>query len=328
MYKIYLRLVYLIRRTISKLFVVLFDKPLLLPTNREQALIEELKADFCELSGLESLKNQPIIEEAWLSYVSRLRELVMKHDPREFLRWKVISKTMFVGNAEYIRKELRFLKSLQDWKNRWSNAIKESHIGHPPPFWLYPRSSGNLIHNAYHLAQFEKKTKMHISNINCVFEFGGGYGSMCRLFHNLNFHGKYVIFDLPHFCALQRFFLRSIGLTVPSVDTFKKTKNGVVCISNSEQLKTIIPNHIELGNSMFIATWSMSETPVFLREDILSIIAKFDAFIIGYQERFGEVNNKDFFNNWMNNQNNIKWYNWEIEHLPNNFYLMGKRISV
>ena len=79
---------------------------------------------------------------------------------------------------------------------------------------------------------------------------------------------------------------------------------------------------------MFIATWSMSETPVFLREDILSIIAKFDAFIIGYQERFGEVNNKDFFNNWMNNQNNIKWYNWEIEHLPNNFYLMGKRISV
>jgi len=316
-----------IERAVSKLLTAISDKPLQPPTNKELILIEELKADFRDLL----VKNQidhSISECAWVDNVKHLSNLINTCDPREFLRWDVIRETMFVGNAEYISKELKFLKNLPDWKNSWQNAIKESHVGHPPPYCRYPQSSGNLIHNAYHLGQFEAKTGISLSSARFVFEFGGGYGSLCRLFHNLNFSGKYVIFDLPVFSALQQFYLKSIDITVHSTDSFKTAKDGVVCVSNLEQLKTIIPSHIEVGNSMFIATWSMSETPVSLRESILPIILNFDRFLLAYQYRFGEVNNKDFFNNWMNAWNNIKWYNWEIEHLPNNFYLMGKRISV
>ncbi len=314
-------------RIVSKLITRVFDKPLQPPTSKELELIEELKANFRDLL-VKNQKDHHISGGMWADNIRYLSDLINTRNPREFLRWDVIRETMFVGNAEYISKELKFLKNLPDWENRWQNAIKESHVGHPPPYWRHLQSSGNLIHNAYHLAQFEAKTGVPNNSAGFVFEFGGGYGSLCRLFHNLNFSEKYVIFDLPVFSALQRFFLKSIGITVHSADSFKMAKAGVVCVSNLEQLKTIISNHIEVGNSMFIATWSMSETPVSLRESILPIILNFDRFLIAYQDKFEGVNNKDFFNNWMNTKNNnIKWYNWEIEHLPNNFYLVGKRVN-
>lgn len=281
-------------------------------------MVEELRANFRESAS----------DGLWAENIRHLRDLINNGNPREFLDWEIIRKAMFVGNAAYIgNKELKFLKNLPDWETRYRKAIKESHVGHPAPYWKYPQSSGNLIHHAYHLAQFEAKTGVPCDSASFIFEFGGGYGGLCRLFHNLKFSGKYVIFDIPAISALQRFFLNSIGITIHSVDSFIMAKNGVMCVSNLEDLKTIVSNHIEKGNSMFIATWSFSEIPASLRGSILPIISKFDRFLIAYQEKFGGVNNKDFFDNWMNTQKNIKWYNWEIEHIPNSYYLMGKRTS-
>jgi hypothetical protein len=232
---------------------------------------------------------------------------------------------MFVGNKRYVSTELDFLRNLPDWDDRWREAIIESQVGHPLPYWKYRRSSGNLIHHAYHIAQFEQKTAMCVHNVSFVFEFGGGYGSMCRLFHNLGFQGKYIIFDLPGFVALQNFFLKSIGIRIHSAKSFKTSKSGVVCISDLELLRTVLENHDDFSNSMFVATWSISETPANLRGLILSLLRKFKGFLIAYQDQFGEVNNIGFFRNWINTQNDVKWYNWQIEHLEHNSYLIGKR---
>jgi len=43
------------------------------------------------------------------------------------------------------------------------------------------------------------------------------------------------------------------------------------------------------------------------------------------QTQFNEANNNDFFGNWKVSQINVKWYNWQIEHLQHNSYLIGKR---
>ena len=53
-----------------------------------------------------------------------------------------------------------------------------------------------------------------LSSSGVIVEFGGGYGSMCRLLHKLGFSGQYFIYDLPEFVALQRYFLKSIGMPV------------------------------------------------------------------------------------------------------------------
>jgi hypothetical protein len=311
---------------IYKLLLFVFDKPLAAPTKREKELVEKLRSTFRELPYLETkYYSTHSSAEAWLSNIKRLRELVLNNDPREFLRWDVIWRTMFVENSEYVSTELNFLTNLLDWRRRWCKAIKESSIGHPMPYLRYPRSSGNLIHHAYHLAQFEHKTGMKVDNFNCIFEFGGGYGSMCRLFYNLKYRGQYVIFDFPAFSALQQFFLNSIGMTVHSIDLFKTKKSGIVCISDIEKLEKIISNYIEANNAMFIATWSISETPVSYRDSILSLVTKFKAFLISYQGRFAEVNNIKYFMNWRDAQKNIEFHNWQIEHLTNNYYLFGTR---
>lgn len=125
---------------------------------------------------------------------------------------------MFASAARYIFTELNFVKRSPEWITCRHRAIRESSVGHPIPYPFYPASSGNLIRHAYHVASFEEKTQCKTKDIDFVFEFGGdgGYGSMCRLFYNAGFHGKYVIFDLPPFSALQVYFLKTLGLPVQS----------------------------------------------------------------------------------------------------------------
>ena len=311
-------------RHIIKSLSALYDKPLASPTDREKQLVEELKTTFREFPILETA-NCPASEKEWYKNVNRLRELVLNNDPREFLRWHAISATMFTKYGSYVTPELKHLKSRPDWESRWCKIIKESSVGHPIPYWQYPSSSGNLIHHAYHLAKFEEETAISTNSINFVFEFGGGYGSMCRLLHNDGFRGEYVIFDLPAFSALQEFFLKSIGRTVHSVDSLKTAGNGIVCISDLEQLREILSSDFTVRNSVFIGTWSISEAPIHLRNLILPLTLSFSGFLISYQDQFEEVNNIDFFRNWKVAQRDIEWHEWEIEHMPKNRYLVGKR---
>ena len=65
-----------------------------------------------------------------------------------------------------------------------------------------------------HLALFEETTGSKIDTLELIFEFGGGYGSMCRLAHNLGFNQAYIIFDLQPFSALQNYYLSSLDLPV------------------------------------------------------------------------------------------------------------------
>jgi len=316
-----------LKRVFYKFLSSLYDKPLAPPTDKEKQFVEKIKVAFREFQSLEPVGCSPS-EKEWLENANRLRELVLGDDLREFLRWDVVLKTMAVTNAGYVSPELTYLKSRPDWNGRWATAIKESNIGHPIPYWQYPSSSGNLIHHAYHLAKFEEKTEMHANNMSLIFEFGGGYGSMCRLIHHLGFEGKYVLFDLPAFSALQTFFLESTGITVHSFEIFESAQSGVLCTSDLEELKEILSKHFEQSNSMFIATWSISETPISLRNSILPLITPFEAFLIAYQAQFGEVDNISFFKDWTSAQENIEWQDWQIKHIQNNNrYLIGKRIA-
>lgn len=262
------------------------------------------------------------IQPEWFNNVTELVKGINNSDPRRFLQWDVIRKTMFVPNTSYIVNELKFLIE-GNW-HIWKSATEEVQIGYPEPCIFYPKSSGNLIHHAYHLAQLENQLELNITDIDYVLEFGGGYGSMCRLFHNLGFKGKYIIFDLPVFSALQEYFLKSIGLNAKY--GANEYTNGVNCIFKTEVLREILSNKESKKKSIFIATWSISETPIYLRNAILSMLDNFDLFLIAYQKQFGEIDNSNYFSAWKDSLINYKWYSYEIRHLPNNYYLFGENI--
>jgi hypothetical protein len=111
----------------------------------------------------------------------------------------------------------------------------------------------------------------------------------------LGFTGKYLIFDLPYLSALQQFYLRSLGIPVHSVESFKSAKSGVLCISELEQLAKVLSRNPAANHSLFIATWSISEAPIYVRESVLSLASQFYSYLIAYQAQFGEVNNIHFF---------------------------------
>ncbi len=285
---------------------------------------------------LETIRSLPVIdstglapsESFWTENRNEVRNRILTLNPREFLQWPVVEQTMFVNYASYTVSELLYLKSRVDWKSRWAPAIVESRVGRPlrygynPLRYLkLPRSSGNLIHHAYHVSRFEEETGREVKNLNLVVEFGGGYGSMCRLFHNLGFNGKYIIYDLPEFSAIQRYYLTTLGLRVekPSTPSFRADAS-ISCVSDLGQLDPQI-----LGNgSLFVATWSLSESPLRLREAISAIAGGFDAYLIAYQERFNEVDNVAYFQLWKESLPQIKWVQLRIEHIKSeNYYLFG-----
>src|SRR5256886_13473803 len=144
-------------------------------------------------------------------------------------------------------------------------------------------SSENLIHHAYHLARFEEQTHRRVDDLACVLEFGGGYGSMCRLFHNLGFRGRYLIFDLPAFSALQRFFLRSIRMFVGSPDPLRDRSSGVALSSNVGDLHTLVAGWSDNGRALFPATWSISENPLSLPDAVLPPVYRVGALCFAHQ---------------------------------------------
>jgi hypothetical protein len=309
---------------VTTVFRSIFNREIRLSSSQKAELLRELRNALIDSYNF-PFQNTHLTEPQWSNDSIALTNLILNENPRDFLRWKIISSTMFMPFAHYIYQELNYLKNQPDWNKRWRKAIVESSIGNPPPYLFYPITSANLIHHAYHLAQFEEKTGVCLKSIDFIFEFGGGYGSMCRLFYNLGFRGKYVIYDLPPFSALQTYFLRSIGVPVISLTEFFSANSGVVCLTKTNQLKLAISRSKQLKN-LFIATWSMSEVPLVLREVILSLVASFQAYLFAYQEKFGDVDNLLFFENWKNHNQNVVWDDVKIKHMPgDNFYLFGKR---
>jgi hypothetical protein len=298
---------------------LLIDRSISIPTPVELKLVDDLRAAFRKLPAVVAPQSNPSAQE-WAENMNELRWLVLNDDPRKFLRWKVILETMFTAFATYIRRELRFLKKLPDFASRWQPALMESRVGHPFFYPFYPRSSGNLIHHSYHIAQYELSTGNRIEKLSHIVEFGGGYGSMCRLIHRLGFSGKYIILDLPHFSALQEFYLRCLGFTVHNSE--KIERSGIYCVSEIDQLSRLTE---DVGpDSLFIATWSFSETPVYVRNAVVPILDRFSSFLFAYQEVFGEMDNRRYFDAWRATLNKaIKWYEWPIPHIPNNSYLIG-----
>lgn len=286
---------------------------------RNQArLVQDLRA---EASRLED--RGVIAAEIWDAKRKRLRDLLVEGDPSGFLRWDVVRSTMVKRGRAPVAHELRHLRRRPDWRLRWRPALRESTAGRPRPFHLYPKSSGNLIHQAYHLCRFEEVTGLSLPTLPYVVEFGGGYGSLCRLFHQMGFAGTYVIFDLPEVSALQRFFLKTLGIPALTVRDVRGPVSGAVTISDLDDLTRILRARPP-GPAAFVAQWSLGEVPVALRRLVLPAVAGFDAYLLGYTEWFEGIDNRAFFKEWRATLAGHAWHDVPLPHLHKaEWYLFG-----
>jgi hypothetical protein len=310
------------RRPLSRFWERVMGAALFRRRPLDPRLLAALRDEAAALAG-QGLGTAVSAEPLWDAKRGQLLRLLQEGDPAEFLRWEPVRTTMVKRGRVPVAHELRHLRRRPDWSSRWRPALRETTLGRPRPFHRWPWSSGTLIHHAYHLCRFEEATGLRLPALPLVVEFGGGYGSMCRLFHQLGFAGTYVIFDLPEVSILQRFFLDHLG--IPRLEPGGSAARGVITTADPRTLAAQARRRPP-GGAAFVATWSLGEAPLALRERVLESVADFDAFLFGYTEQFLDVDNRRFFARWRARLPGHIWHELPLPHLRKaEWYLFGAR---
>lgn len=307
-----------LRKLVSRLRSPL-KEPLVLPefSQSEMELIQSVREDVRALGPLAVLDSMTDSEKEWTKNRIALRNLMLYSDLRLFLRWEMIRHTMFTTEASFTDAEITYLKRI----GKSIDDFQEDSVGSPDSLIFYPNTSGNLIHHEYHLSRFETEQDVELAKLPFILEFGGGYGSLCRLIQRRNYAGTYVIYDLPEFSILQKFFLKSIGVNVRTVEEFDEGRAGVYLVSEEPALKKILATKSK--QSLLIGTWSLSETPVDFRKNFFEVAGSFSNYLLAYQDRFNEVDNVKYFDDFARARPDVAFRTIRISHLPGHAYLFG-----
>ena len=222
-------------------------------------------------------------------------DLIIKNKTINFLRNTHIQNIFFVHNRYFIFNELLELKKDKDKWLLWKRLLIENDVGDPVRYFLYPKSSGNRIRQVYHLKNYFDYSKINLFEKKYILEIGGGYGCMAQIFKKINKNCTYVIFDTVEVNFLQNYYLQMNNIPV----VINKIETGKVCLINSLIMIREFNNTIVKDKeSLFIANWSISEMPIKLRNNILNIITNFNNSVIGFQEKFENINNLNYFINY------------------------------
>ena len=248
--------------------------------------------------------NKKYLKNTHNLFNKKILDLLKKRELTNFLRKNFIQKMFFVHNRLFILKELLELKKDKNWI-LYKKLIEEDNVGNPVRYFLYPKSSGNRINHVYHLSVLTKEFNINLKKLNNVFEFGGGYGCMARIFSKINKRTVFTCFDTNIVNLLQYYYLKQNNLDVG----FSK-KNKIHLISNIKKINT------RYSNSLFIANWSLSETPINFRKKFIKSIKNSKLILISFQESFENINNLKYFKNLKKNLEK----KFEIKIIKNEFY--------
>jgi hypothetical protein len=280
---------------------------------------------YNELNKIRILKKKikkKFIFDSFINFRIKLKKIILdKNRLKNFLREDEIHKVMCGLNRITFFFELIKIRMDINWKYIWSKIINEQKIGSPIPYFLYPKSSGNRIHEIFNLKMLvdlnEKK-----KNFKNIIEFGGGYGCLCNLIKKIYNINYYIIYDLPEVNLLQYYYLKNLNYNVYLNQIQLKRKNTIYLFSDIIKLKKFLKSS-NFNNYMFLSNWGFSEVPTILRKKFNSIIIKSKITFIAFQKNFETVNNFNYFSKILvNRKNKIKIFSRLFE---NHYYILSNK---
>jgi len=272
------------------------------------------------LQSLDAVAGQGTAQGEWAGFSAEIAQALRTHGADHFLRLPPIARTVHPRVRSPGPRYLSYLFGSRRFSATLQKALTESPVGKPLLNPHYPLSSPLLIQHGYHLVRLLEATDFDVTRVRLIADFGGGYGSFFRLLRNLGYRDRYVICDLPVMCALQRFYLRNVFPTDP----------GAQPPANLQWLSSDIPAALTRESaahspSLFIATWSLSETPAAVRNEVAPAMAAFTYVLCAYQRTFGGHDNVQYFQSLERTLPQFNWQHAECPVYKNNFYLIGRR---
>jgi hypothetical protein len=238
-------------------------------------------------------------------FSNKIYKLILSGKIRYFLNFGFVQQMFFIHNRFFIFRE--FLEIYKDKKFYfWKKILKEDIAGFPPRYFLYPKSSGNRIHQTYHLYKFNKFYKQNLKTFDLILEFGGGYGNMARTFKKINPNSVYIIFDTKPVNLIQWYYLTLLKI---NSSLSVKSKSNIFLINDLKDLLVLLKKY-NSKNSLFIANLSLSEVPISFRNKILKHTKDFTCKLISFQKKFENIDNYDYFNTLK--KNSFKKYSESI----------------
>jgi len=211
----------------------------------------------------------------WPELVGHIeRELAAS--PADFLREKWISKTMHPSSRPLSHKYVKALRPSKYWRRTLYPAGCDPEFGQPFRFELDQRISPQSLQHTFYLNLLHERFGLEMPSVGHIVEIGGGYGNLARIIRGLGHTGRYQIADLPEVHALQRHYLDHVS-----------PGHGIEFISTDE---------IE-GGDLLIATFSVSEMPMELRDQLEQKYARFRWLLFGTTRDFPAlgVDNVSYF---------------------------------
>ena len=186
---------------------------------------------------------------------------------------QVIPEFVKQAESDMIKATPDWLKAMRHVPRGFTpdNSDIERHFVHN----LDPKFQTNAwnLRSNHHYQTYLRLTGNHINGFNRIVELGAGCGDFCRFVHDLGYDGEYVIWDLPMVSRIQQVALSDIS------------------VSFTHHVPKPQPR------TLFVATWSMSETPAEFREIITSKLKPHN-YLICYQHEFEDIDNTEYFSTW------------------------------
>ena len=203
------------------------------------------------------------------------------NDDKNFLRNPWVRNALHPN--QYYYSFLYYKKLRENYsKEKLKHLCRDIGLGNPLNDIMVQGASPASLKHFFLLDNIQRELGIDFRNLNQIVEFGGGYGSMCRVFFdNMENNICWNIVDLPIIIELQKAYLS---------DSLKKEDfNKITFNTDCKNIKVDT-------KSLFIATWSLSETPLSLRYNLENWISSFDYIYITFQKQYGEISNYQYFN--------------------------------
>ena len=185
-----------------------------------------------------------------------------------FLNWPGVHEALYAGYTSKVAIE----RTAIPLELRWLSVDYE-YPKSPGP--LSPDgASGTYIKQVRLALLLRRMSGEKWSDINSVYEVGGGYGEMAVVLSRVGFHGAHTVLDLPALHVRREWYLHKPGISTISVAEPKMQSVDVL-----------------------LAVHSLCEIPVARRIEILNKIhARY--YIFSITKHFAGVDNEYWFREW------------------------------